>query len=65
MAASSVDEMERTLEKQQLCWNATNMGDRSDDMEREDDCQGSEWSVVETHRKKRDHDTEICGASSV
>ena len=29
------------------------MGDRSDDMEREDEVQGPEWSVVESNRKKR------------
>ena len=58
MAASSADkveEMEKRLGKQQLCWNAIFMGDSSDDMEWKDEGQGSEWSVVERHRKKRDH----------
>ena len=40
MAASTVDEMEERLEKQQLCWNANNMGVSSDDMEWEDEGQG-------------------------
>ena len=64
MAASSEDaameDMERGLEKQRLCWNAWNMDDSSHDMiwVREDECQGPEWSVVESNRKKRDHATE-------
>ena len=49
------DEMERRLEKQQLCWNA-NMSVGSDCMEWKYEGQGADWSVVE--RQKRDHDTE-------
>ena len=64
MAVTIVDDMEKRLEKQQLCRNANNMGVSSDDMEREDESQGPEWSEVERHRKKRDHETESSGASS-
>ncbi|XP_036801772.1 testicular acid phosphatase homolog, partial [Oncorhynchus mykiss] len=64
-SADEVEEIETRLEKQQLCWDAINMGDRSADMEWEDEGQGSEWSVEERHRKKRDHDTESSGASSL
>ncbi|XP_031655874.1 testicular acid phosphatase homolog [Oncorhynchus kisutch] len=64
-SADEVEEIETRLEKQQLCWDAINMGDRSDDMEREDEGQGSEWSVEERHRKNRDHKTESSGASSL
>ena len=67
MAESSADKMEekeKKLVKQQLRWNANNMGVSYDGMEREDEGQGPEWSVVERHRKKRDHDIESSGASS-
>ena len=40
------------------------MGVSTDAMEREDEGQGPEWSVVERHRKKTDHDTESSGLSS-
>lgn len=40
MEASSVDEMENILEKQQLCWNVNRMGVSSDGLEWEDADQG-------------------------
>ena len=55
MAASSVDEMERGW-RSNTCAGMRSMGDRSDDMERKDEAQGAECSVVERHRKKRDHE---------
>ena len=54
MAASSVDEMEeieKKLVKQQLYWNANNMGVCSDGME--DKGQGPEWSLVERQEEER------------
>lgn len=42
-----MEEMEKKLVKQQLCWNMNNMGVSSDGVEREDEGQGPEWSVVE------------------
>ena len=57
--------MEREFEKQQLCWNAINVGDSSDDMEPEDEGLVFEWSVVERHRKNRDNDTGSSGACSI
>lgn len=53
MVASSEAEMEKKLVKRHLCWNGNNMGVSFDSMERSDDGQEPEWSVVERHRKKR------------
>ena len=58
-------EMGREFEKQQLCWNAINVGDSSDDMEWEDEGLVCEWSVVERHRKNRYNDTGSRGACSI
>ena len=47
-----MEDMERRLEKQQLCWNAISMDDSSDDMGWVDEDQEHEWSVVESIKKK-------------
>lgn len=53
MAASSEDGMEEKLVKQQLCWIENNMGVSVDGMERQDEVQGREWSVVEKQEEER------------
>ena len=60
-SADEMEEIEKKLLKQQLCWNANNMDVSSNGMERKDKSQRPEWSVVERH-KKRDHDSESSGA---
>ena len=54
------DVMEK-LVKKQLCWNANNIGVRSDCMQRVDEGQRS---AVGRHRNKINDDTESSGASS-
>ena len=44
-----MEEIEKRLEKQQLCWSAINMDGRADDME--DEGQGSEWSSGKKGRR--------------
>ena len=52
MVASSTDGMEEKVVKQQLFWNANNMGVSTDGMEQEDEGQGPERSKVESQEEE-------------